>query len=421
MGKPEPSATGDAAVGSHSSTPSHLGESAASISLGSSPFPTHHRAPSPHGHLFDRELANDDDDDDDLPPLYTDHEEFSNDAEGVFDPLMPRHPQHHRDDDDDERPFRQDDVHAYFVDARLDRDPDRLAGLVDRLSAVPPRPFVRMLGTHMERSGSGSDKNRETRRVTDFEIEIELTHLLYADIRSARAWRSVSTAGNFEKVRRGTVFATRAPGFGGSGGGAPEEGVPGLREWCRRYCASRARLRCFTVERRVQGYDWDLLRRRLEGLVRATNYRGRVDVAFPVRHSHVHVYSDVAVNRWRLTRWISMVFVFSLLFVFTWPYLLLATKRWETVRADWSLSEATAVPGRRKYASMSEEQWYAMWAGTVQRAMLERRRGTLDQGDLERTRAGQGGGGGQREAAGMEAMDAMGVVNRSFGWGGDTA
>ncbi|KAG6015928.1 hypothetical protein E4U41_004542 [Claviceps citrina] len=175
------------------------------------------------------------------------------------------------------------------------------------------------------------------------------------------------------------------------------------------------------MERRVEGYDWDALRHRLEGLVRATNYRGRVDISFPVRHSRVHVYSHCRVNRWRLTRWIAALSTFTLLFVLTWPCLFLMTRRWETVTAEWRLSEPTGVPGRRRYVSLSEEQWYGMWAAAVQRAMLDRRRGVLDQGDLERERerARRRVVGGETGGTVQESVEAMGLVNRSFGWGGD--
>ncbi|OAA41815.1 hypothetical protein NOR_05323 [Metarhizium rileyi] len=410
MGKP-PDASSPSL--SSSSTPSHLTEPPASIglSLSSSNPPSHHH-PLPSHRYFDEdqtELTNDD-----LPPLYSDHEEFNADYSAPFDPLLPAAS---RGDVFETVPsFRHDETSTYFLDPRLDRDPDFLADHIHKLSQVPPRPFVKIVGSHTEKSG---DKNRNNKSVTDFDIEIELTHLLYSDIRSAQAWHSIHTASNFEKVRRGTVFTTRAPGFGGSGA-TPEEGTPELREWCRRYCASGASMKCFTMERRVEGYDWDMLRRRLEGLVRATNYRGHVRIEFPVRHSVVHVYNDCRVNRWRLTPWIATVFTLTLLFVFTWPFLYLSTKRWETVTAEWRLSEATAVPGRKRYVTMSEESWYGMWAGTIQTAMLERRRGLLDQGDLERTRRGHSGegSGGQVDAV-RAGVEAMGVVNRSFGWGGN--
>lgn len=413
MGKPSDTASSPDL--STSSTPSHLNEPAASITLStSSYFPSDHHPPPSHRY-FDEdptELTNDD-----LPPLYTDHEEFNTGSSAPFDPLLPQSATR-GDPFETVHSFRHDETTTYFLDPRLDRDPDFLADHIHKLSMVPPRPFVRIVGTHTEKTG---DKNKETRTITDFEIEIELTHLLYSDIRTAQAWRTLTVASNFEKVRRGTIFASRAPGFGGSGA-TPEEGTPELREWCRRYCASKAPLKCFTMERKVEGYDWDMLRRRLEGLVRATNYRGHVKIEFPVRHSHIHVYNDCRVNRWRLTTWIAMIFMFTLMFVFTWPYLFFTTKRWETVTTDWRMSEPTAVPGRKKYVSMSEEAWYGVWAGTIQKAMLERRRGQLDQGDLERTRAGEAEGERTEGFVGAvrAGVEAMGVVNRSFGWGGDS-
>ncbi|POR38011.1 Uncharacterized protein TPAR_01792, partial [Tolypocladium paradoxum] len=193
-----------------------------------------------------------------------------------------------------------------------------------------------------------------------------------------------------------------------------------------RFCASGAGLRCFTLQRRVEGWDWELLRRRLEGLARASNYRGRCEVTFPLRNARVDVYNDCRANRWRLTGWICFVFYATALVVFAWPWLFFRTRRWETVAAEWHMSRptatatATGVPGRREYAAgLSEEQWYGLWARAVQRAMLERRDGELHQGDLESSAEevvpGEGGLAGVLRAG----VEAMGVVNRSFGWGGD--
>ncbi|KND91989.1 hypothetical protein TOPH_03354 [Tolypocladium ophioglossoides CBS 100239] len=370
--------------------PSYLGESASSIFLraASSAAPPSSRR---HGQYFDDPATQAayegaGSDYDDLPPLYTDHEEYSDAHAAPFDPLVPGglgdplvQPFGHSDDGST----------AYYLDPRLDSDPAFLVNHVTRLAALPPRPFVRLRGTHRERR-RGGDKDRHGREeVVDFDVRVELTHLLYADIHTHASWHSVTTAGNFEKVRRGTVFAQRAPGFGGSGP-AEEGGAPDLERWCHRFCASDAGLKCFTLQRRVDGWDWDLLRRRLEALVLASNYRGRCEVTFPVRSARVDVYNDCRANRWRLTGWICFLFYATALFVFTWPWLFLRTRRWETVAVEWHMSRpTTGVPARREYAAgLSEEQWYGLWARAIQRAMLERRDGELDQGDLERNLTG---------------------------------
>ncbi|UNI19603.1 hypothetical protein JDV02_005782 [Purpureocillium takamizusanense] len=454
----------------------HLGESASAISLNTTTHERYFDDPPPSHNHDDDEYAYADDD---LPPLYSDHDDFassptvngvaggaggssrSNNNHGVtpVNPLVPR------GGEQLVQPFchSRDGTTTYYIDPRLDSDPVFLLDHITRLAALPPRPFMQLRGTHKERrrrsssssNGSNHGGSSSTETVVDFDLRIELTHLLYTDIHTQSAWRSVVTASNFEKVRRGTVFAERAPGFGGSSGGrhAPEEGTPDLAEWCRRYCAAggpdgRGRgLRCFTLERRVAGWDFEALGRRLEELARATNYRGRVEASFPVRDARVEVHCACLTSRWRLTRWVRALFYATLLFLLAWPWLRLRTRRWDTQAAEWRASEPTSVPGRKRYAAgMSEERWYALWAGPLQRAMLERRQGELDVGDLlqgqgqgQQGQQGPRGGGGDdggdgragrsvrggAGAGGLEGVvragvEAMGVVNRSFGWGGDS-
>ncbi|KAK1243969.1 hypothetical protein MKX08_002107 [Trichoderma sp. CBMAI-0020] len=356
---------------------------------------------------------------DDLPPLYDEHE---NDAVAFIDPLAPTagpaatgltiEPF--------KRDARSDTV--YYMDSRLDSDPKFLNETLVHLSQLPPRPFAQIRGTHTETRRKSDDKTEQV-TVVDFDIEIELTHLLYTNIQDPTngAWREMRSVGNLEKVRRGTIFATRAPGFGGSGG-IIENGEPTVEEWCHRFCASRAGLKNMAFERRVTGWDWDYLKKHLERLVKDTNYRGHTSITFPVRNSRVEIYNACRVNQMRLTKWIEVMFMLTLMFLFAWPYLFFRTKRWETVYTEWSMSrqepDGTGCMERR-YTSMSEAQWYHMWARAIQKAVLERRQGHLDQGDVERADqpADQAGGFAGMVQAGVEAM---GVVNRSFGWGGDS-
>ncbi|KAL7945400.1 hypothetical protein V8C42DRAFT_323031 [Trichoderma barbatum] len=355
---------------------------------------------------------------DDLPPLYDEHE---NDAVPLIDPLAPTGlVAGGLNIEPFKRDARSDTV--YYLDPRLDSDPKYLNDALVHLSQLPPRPFAQIRGTHTETRRKSDDKTEQV-TVVDFDIEIELTHLLYVNIQDPTngAWRKLHSVGNLEKVRRGTVFATRAPGFGGSGG-IIENGEPSVEEWCHRFCASRAGLKNMAFERRVTGWDWDYLKKQLERLVHDTNYRGHTSITFPVRNSRVEIYNTCRVNQMRLTKWIEVMFMLTLMFLFAWPYLFFCTKRWETVYAEWSMSrdEQDGAGGtQRRYASMSEAQWYQMWARAIQKAVLERRQGHLDQGDVERADqpADQAGGFAGMVQAGVEAM---GVVNRSFGWGGDS-
>lgn len=429
MGKPSDD---DPAPSPNPATP--LGESASSISLHHTTRSTTTQQPlssagaiPPQHRYFDEdptELQVDD-----LPPLYSDHEldapadpsSTSTTTTNIIDPLLPAGAPPLQ-----VQPFVRDkNTDAeYYVDRRLDTDPVFLLSHLERLALVPPRPFVHIRGTHHQSVRKSDGKGTERRKVVDFDVSIELTHLLYGDIQTRTPFlREVATAGPFEKVRRGTVFPTRAPGFGGSPGAGDEEtgaAKPSLDEWCRRFCASRAGLRVFTLERRVEGWDADLVRAKLEALVRATNYRGHVKVDFPVRNARVDVYSSCRTNRWRLTRWIEMLFVFTLLFLLSWPWLFLRTARWEVATVLWRMSVTDGEPGaRRRYASLSEEQWYNMWARPIHRAVLQRRQGTLDQADLREADGVPEPRGGFAGAV-QAGVEAMGVVNRSFGWGGDS-
>lgn len=389
MGKPDD-------VAALAAQPPPRDESSSAISL--------HTQGSPPTRYFDDEPPSPSNED--LPPLYTDHE-----SDQPINPLLP----------DGATPLQVPYfLHEtggcadteYYIDRRLDTDAVFLKEHIDRLALLPPRPLIRIQGHHKQ-SVRGKDGKSETKEVCDFAITLELTHLLYSDINSREPFlRQVTTAGNFEKVRRGTVYATRAPGYGGNG--VAEEGVPDVGEWCQRFCSSKAGLKTFSFERQVQGYDFNMLQTKITSLIRGTNYRGRINVDFPVQNARCEIWNESRTNRWRLTKWIYMLFYFTLLFIFTWPYLFFRTKKWEVVTATWHMSKIEG--GRKVYASMSEDRWYNTWARCISKAVLERRQGTLDQGDLMREdepiREGLAG-------FVQQGVEAMGVVNRSFGWGGD--
>ncbi|KAJ6779739.1 hypothetical protein PWT90_02082 [Aphanocladium album] len=398
--------------GSQPTTP--LGEGASSISMqGGTNVSSPHRPPPPQQQYFD-----DDEppaDDDDLPPLYSDHDAGTIIPPQPVDPLLPRGTPHL-----EVAPFRSSDKSGktYFIDGRLDTDPGFLQRQLEILAESPPRPLCHVRGTHTETRRRDNNDKEEQETVVDFDVEVELTAVLYTNARTGESWKRLTTVGNLEKVRRGTVLAKRAPGFGGSSGGgqAAESGTPTVEEWCHRYCASAAGLKSFSLERRVTGWDFEHLERKLTKLIRDTNYQGHLRIDFPVHNSRVEVYNECRTSRWRLTRWVQILCYVTLVFLLTWPWLFFRTKRWDTVYVEWPLRD----PRTGRYASMGEDQWFNMWARAIQTACLARRQGVLDQGDLRRldvpeAMPPQGGFAGVVQAG----MDAMGVVNRSFGWGGD--
>ncbi|KAI1055569.1 hypothetical protein LB505_010814 [Fusarium chuoi] len=300
-------------------------------------------------------------------------------------------------------PFKgtSNDKVVYYLDKRLDTDPEFLEQHISELAKEPPRPYVRIQGLDRKSSKDG----------IDFDIHIELTPLLYQEMATRRSWRRIRAVNNFDKVRRGTATMTRAPGFGGSG--PPEEGTPGVAQWCYRYCASKAGLKVFVLERRLTGWDFALVGSRLESLVRGTGYRGEVNITFPTTNARVEIYNRCLTNRWRLTRWIVLLFYLTLLWIFTWPWVSLRTRWYETVFVEWSLSRPDRQ-GTLRYACMSEDQWFRLWRRPIEQAIQTRRRGRLSRDDIVDECVVPGA---EDSARGMRA--GLEVLQRTFGWGGD--
>ncbi|KAK0610190.1 hypothetical protein B0T17DRAFT_128541 [Bombardia bombarda] len=361
---------------------------------------------------------------DDLPPLYDEVADGGNGNSSSAAPLLPNislNPS--AAGPDPSRPsgafvtnFKRDvDTGAeFYIDSRIDTDPEILESHVQYWAQKPPRPFVRIVGTHSQVADNNGKKEKKT--VTDFDLQVELTPHLVS------SWREVRTVDNSEKVRRGTALRKRAPGAKQS----IELGMgerPSLAEWCHRYCASHAGLKCFALQRRVLGFDEEKVRQKLTSLVRATNYKGHLTITFPVKDALVEVYNDCRINRWRLTTWIIWMCMFTLMFLFTWPFLFFRTKRFEVVYADWPFSVA-GESGARQYVSISEDQWYNMWGRAISRAVLEKRQTVLDQQDLLTSNGPDPVYGDGLVDGAMNflraGVNAMNEVNRQLGWGYDS-
>ncbi|KAK6954841.1 hypothetical protein Daesc_004810 [Daldinia eschscholtzii] len=328
-----------------------------------------------------------------------------------------------------QRPFVEDamtfndlNTGAQYWMAKSLEDPANLEKHIRHLAAIPPRPYIRLVGTHTETTRDSKGK-MDKDRITDFDISVELTPYLYSDAQYRRSWNYVRTVENAEKTYRGTILKKRAPGSNQSieVGSTPK---PTLQEWCHRYSASHAGLKVFALQRRIVGFDEEGVKSNLRELVYRTNYRGHLRVELVTKDSLIECYNESKINKWRLTKWIRMLFMFTFLFIFTWPYLWLRTKRWEVVVSEWPFSRI-ADDGTKQYVSVSEDQWFNMWGRAIYKAVLRKRQGVLDQTDLRRAQEPEPtfesenvaiNGAANLFRAGISAMD---EVNRQLGWGGD--
>jgi hypothetical protein len=258
-----------------------------------------------------------------------------------------------------------------IMDPLLDTDPLMLEQAIQNYAKTAPTPFVYIMGTHKETVKNGDKK--ETKHITDFRIVISLTRYLHKDFDPQNtSSMALVTVEPGEKTHRGTILKCRAPG-------AKQDIEVGsakstLTEWCHRYCASPRMLRIFRLRRTVPGLDQQYLKNRLEGVIAATNYRGNVQISFPMEDSNLDIYTCNTINRWRLKAWICWLFYLSFLWLFTWPVLFFMTKRYAVVRAEWPWS-ITDANGRKTYTTVSEEQWFEKWNVAVRRLVLDRYQG----------------------------------------------
>ncbi|KAF2191386.1 hypothetical protein K469DRAFT_720391 [Zopfia rhizophila CBS 207.26] len=311
-----------------------------------------------------------------LPPSYADSETGASSA-----PPTVRHipPPSTRMDHNNEVMFsmgkpRVCDTQT-LMDARYDMDPVYLEEGIRSFANTPPIPLVYIMGTHHETIKRGDKKERK--QFTDFRIVLNLQRYLKNNFdEQDTTWMNLRTAENGEKTYRGSFMRKRAPGFKQDlevGGPKPE-----LREWCHRYCASSSSLRMFRLSRSVTGFDEAFLKNRIEGLIRSTGYRGHMSVTFPIEDKNVDLYTTNRINEWRLKKWVCWVFYLTFLWIFSWPYLFFATKRYSVVKAEWPFS-TTDAHGNKRYTTVSEEQWFDKWHVGIRRLALERFQGEANE------------------------------------------
>ncbi|KAI0007316.1 hypothetical protein F4779DRAFT_592362 [Xylariaceae sp. FL0662B] len=382
---------------------------------------------NPGGSSTDNYMYDADDNDvpeisvDDLPPSYNDA--FESESAPMLPPIAtPATAPPARPYVPDGKLFEDLNTGAQRWVAKSLEDPANLEAHIRKLAAIPPRPYVKIIGTHTETTKDSKGKT-EKRTITDFDVLVELTPYLYSDAQYHRSWTQLRTIDNGEKARRGTVLKRRAPGSRQhiEVGGDPK---PTLQEWCHRYGASHAGLKVFTLQRKMVGFDEEGVIQRLRSLVYDTNYRGHLRVNIVTKDELVECFNEARINRWRLTSWVLWLFILTLMIIFSWPYLWLRTKRWEVAIAEWPFSRIGEA-GSKEYVSISEDQWYNMWARAISKAVLEKRQAILDQSDLRRANepepAFNTAGTGVDGSHGIfrASIHAMNEVNRQLGWGGD--
>lgn len=278
-------------------------------------------------------------------------------------------------------------------------DPERCQWLAEYEVEKAPKPMIRLIGSHMETRQR--DKKEEKERVTDFDINVPLHALL------ERSWKRSKTVESTQKTYRGGIAKRVDPRMNAHPEAA--EMAPSLKEWCHRFCASSASTKTFTISRNVTGIDQSLLTQQMTEVIRRTNYRGNINITYPVRYRRTVFMSDHWINRYRHNNFIWWTCVILQLWIFTWPLLWFMTKRWEVYSVEWPceiyksadqlwyISYKTAphraIDGQTpnmdnvRPARMSELGLVQQWELAVQIAAEGKKRGDLTDADRETARA----------------------------------
>ncbi|XP_014557031.1 hypothetical protein COCVIDRAFT_15639 [Bipolaris victoriae FI3] len=271
------------------------------------------------------------------------------------------------------------------MEPAYDTDPAQLEEAIRAYANSAPVPLIYIMGTHKE-TVRKNDNKKETHHVTDFRIVINLQYYLHPNFNpSDTSPMSLVTVSNGEKTHRGTILAHRAPGVNHDieiGSSPP----PSLTEWCHRYCASPRMLRIFRLRRQITGLEETQLRNRITGLLRSTDYRGNISITFPIEEANIDIYTSNRINTLRLKTWVCWLFYLSFLWIFSWPVLFFATRRYAVVRAEWPFS-TTDERGEKRYTTVSEEQWFDMWKVGIRRLALERFQGEATEDMMRRVMA----------------------------------
>jgi hypothetical protein len=255
------------------------------------------------------------------------------------------------------------EVRTHFPD--YSKHTDTLLSMLHDQASFAPTYFVRLTGTHTQTTRRGNKDEKST--ITDFMIQINLTHLLQP---RPREGGQLEILPDNKRGYRGGIFPGLKPTAWGDD---PENHPDELRAWCERFVDNHASVKSFLLKREVINHDRKKLDQLLRSAISATNYRGHLQIDWPMQYKRVVVYSPGLINRWRTTTWIRWVFYLTFLWIVSWPILFLLTRKYEVVKAVYPYADTPTDDGSSRVCTvMSELEWFNMWDAAIRRAALAR-------------------------------------------------
>jgi hypothetical protein len=182
----------------------------------------------------------------------------------------------------------------------------------------------------------------------------------------------IRVLGATEKGYRGTItkFQTPKP--------SDQELQNTLSSWCEAYVSDRSSVKTFTLRREITHHDSAILEKLCRDLIIRTSYRGHIKISFPTDHSKVVIYSPSKINSWRFNPWIYWPIYISMLWIITWPILILLTKRYEVVTAVFPYRLDPEKHRVAKPLVQSETAFFEDWKESLRRAVVSQHQGWVD-------------------------------------------
>jgi hypothetical protein len=229
-------------------------------------------------------------------------------------------------------------THTPFFDR-----PEALSNLLTQQALLPPKPSLRISGTHTDGAGS---------TVIDFDFSLSLLTLLNISTPPA----TYPSRLRLSDPPRSTGTPTTSKLFKSSSI-APSQPSP-LQAWTRHFCVTdKSENRSLTLTRTI--LDFDAFASLLEGNVRtllaSLHYRGKVTVRFPL------AYRDVVVHK-KPGNWLAGFFR------------LYPEQKYEVAESVWELQGVGEESGGGAKAA---EAWWRDWEGVVREAALGKSKGNV--------------------------------------------
>ncbi|KAI9705177.1 MAG: hypothetical protein M1820_005324 [Bogoriella megaspora] len=222
-------------------------------------------------------------------------------------------------------------------------EPRALEAFLREQASLPPRPRIRILGT----SNEGMTR--------DFDISLNMMHYILRRSPLEQQW-------NYVRVEN-TGTATAKPKRSKSSGNTAQE-QDGLRNLVERYCEDKALTKTFVFQRAVNNWNKDFIEGSIRNLLAQMNYRGSINIAFPLELEKLVIQSPPKGNK----------------FLHGVKSLFAESREYQGVYSIWPYATLSpAAEGgdnrERQFAVQSEEAWWRDWKGAIAGAIRARRKG----------------------------------------------